>query len=84
MRSAMDANLAPRSGQSFEAGMTMRCGCIEASAGFLAGLAVSAIAWQFVTPSSWVVGLVVAATLTLTLTAGAGWLGRSRARGQPG
>jgi hypothetical protein len=68
----MDSNMAPR------------CGCIEASAGFLTGLAASALAWQFVAPSSWAVGLAVAATFTLTVTAGAGWLGRSRARRQPG
>jgi len=80
----MDSNLARRSGQSFDSGMTMRCGCVEASAGFLAGFTGSALAWQFVAPSSWAVGLAVAATFTLSLTAGAGWLGRSRASGQVG
>ena len=53
-------------------GVTKCCGCVEASAGFLAGLAVSALGWNFLTPVLWADGIARATALTLTLTAGAG------------
>jgi len=58
----------------------MRCGCIEASAGLLAGLAGSALAWHVVAPQSWAEGLALATTFTLALTVGAGRVGRRRER----
>lgn len=58
----------------------MHCGCIESAAGFLAGVAISALAWHVLSPVSWSEGLSIAAIFTMALTVGAKMLGQRRAR----